>query len=695
VNDGADGRSADRPDVSLVIVVYRTPDYLRRALEAIETARIACRYEVVVEDNAPLDEASAQLCAGRAQVVYERNAQNLGFGGGVNRGLARGRGRYYLILNPDVEVSAGGIEALVAFADENEDAGIIAPRLHNSDGTLQPSVRTFYTWPIFLLRRTFLGRFFPQARVLREHLMADWDHETTRDVDWCIGGAMLVRREAVEDVGPMDERFFLYFEDVDWCYRMHQRGWRVIYLPTARFVHHYQRASARGFWPKRSLWIHLGSLFRFYEKWSFLLYWLKLRAPLFRQFALALSDLAAVIAAFAAAYGMRGLAADLLTKPMFGFEHYARFLSFAAGMSLLFFALGGLYRGRIGASWIENVVPVTRAMTWTSAVLLASTFLFSDQTYSRVVVVLFFPTAILLVTTTRSFWLGALDQVRRRQINLHRIGLLGPPAAVEEALARFARYGRFGMEPVPILAPGGREETGEPSRLVRRMRQERVQEVLVFEEWGGDLGALLRGLQAAGLPVRIVPAVRDLLPASTALSTLLGLPTLALGAGAGRLRRGLGQRVLECVTALAAAMVLTPPFLWLALGRQLRGRPVLERQTLRGPAGRVVQAVRLARQTPDGSVASAVIGVFPSLPLLLSGAAGWTGLAPTAPATSLASSDPTAPPDAWLGLLGPWLFIDMPQADRAAWNRRYVQTWSPSEDLRILADVFAHRRSSR
>src|SRR5439155_455892 len=117
--------------------------------------------------------------------------------------------------------------------------------LLNPDGTLQLSARRFYNWKTLLLRRAPLGPYANLSRTLRNHLMTDWDHADTRTVDWVLGAAMLARKRAVRDVGLMDERYFLYFEDVDWCQRMWRHGYEVLYCAEATMVHEYSRGSAQ------------------------------------------------------------------------------------------------------------------------------------------------------------------------------------------------------------------------------------------------------------------------------------------------------------------------------------------------------------------------------------------------------------------------------------------------------------------
>jgi N-acetylglucosaminyl-diphospho-decaprenol L-rhamnosyltransferase len=164
----------------------------------------------------------------------------------VNIGFRRTSGTYVLVLNPDIEVRPDSIKTLIDYMESAPDVGLCAPKLLNPDGTLQYSCRTYYSLRTVLLRRTVLGRLFPDHPCVRTHLMTDWDHEGRREVDWVLGAAFMLRRSALPVEGVMDERFFLYFEDVDLCLRLHKSGWKVVYNPAAVMVHHHQRASAQG-----------------------------------------------------------------------------------------------------------------------------------------------------------------------------------------------------------------------------------------------------------------------------------------------------------------------------------------------------------------------------------------------------------------------------------------------------------------
>jgi hypothetical protein len=201
-----------------------------------------------------------------------RMSGNWGFAAGCNAGCRATDSPFVLFLNPDVVVLPGSLSAMVSYLERQRDVGLLGSKLMNPDGSLQLSCRGFYTWRSALLRRTPLGRLFPQHPELRRHLMLDYDHETPREVDWLLGTCLMARRSALGDVGEMDARFFLYFEDVDLCYRMKLRGWKVIYYPDASMIHHHVRQSARG-WAHPAAWRHLRSMIRFHQKHGWSLLW--------------------------------------------------------------------------------------------------------------------------------------------------------------------------------------------------------------------------------------------------------------------------------------------------------------------------------------------------------------------------------------------------------------------------------------
>lgn len=233
-------------DLSVVVVTYRSRDHILATLRSLEPGlqprdpmRPALQWECVVLDNDSLD-GTPELVEQEAPFVrVVRTGANLGYAKAVNRGIAATTGRYVLVLNPDCEWRPGAIDALVRYADAKPRCAIAAPRIVNTDGSLEYSARSFPSPFAFLFNRySLLSRLWPGNPWTRRYLMSDWDHRTPRAVDWVSGAAMLARRAAIEEVGGMDEAYFMFNEDVDWCRRMNMAGWTVEYAPEAETIHH-------------------------------------------------------------------------------------------------------------------------------------------------------------------------------------------------------------------------------------------------------------------------------------------------------------------------------------------------------------------------------------------------------------------------------------------------------------------------
>lgn len=253
-------------DLSIIIVNYNTKSLLKRCLQSIDNSKSKLNLEVLVVDNASYD-GSCQLVKDEfPQVKLIENKTNLKFGRANNEGVRFSRGEYILVLNPDTVISENALDKMVVFMKNNTDAGILGPKLLNPDGTLQFSCRKFFTLRAIFVRRTFFGRIFPNSKSLREYLMSDWDHNDVREVDWLMGACLLVRRNVLDVAGLFDEKYILYFEDVDLCYRVKKAGYKVYYYPEAIISHSYQRESEKIF-SKKMAW-HIQSAIRFFNKFG-------------------------------------------------------------------------------------------------------------------------------------------------------------------------------------------------------------------------------------------------------------------------------------------------------------------------------------------------------------------------------------------------------------------------------------------
>ncbi|MGH2995609.1 MAG: glycosyltransferase family 2 protein [Gaiellaceae bacterium] len=217
-------------DVSAVVVTYNALPYIERTLQSVEGL------ETVVVDHGSTDETLA-LVRERFPRVRLVEQENLGLAAGWNRGVRETSAPNVLVLNSDAWLVDDAAERLVAFAEERGRAGFVAPRLRNPDGSLQRSVRAFPTPWRLATEYFFLRKLAPGSRLLNAFYGGGFDHDEVREVDFAKGAAFLLRRAAFEDIGPFDERFFLFSEETDWCYRLHEAGWEVLFYPGAEVVH--------------------------------------------------------------------------------------------------------------------------------------------------------------------------------------------------------------------------------------------------------------------------------------------------------------------------------------------------------------------------------------------------------------------------------------------------------------------------
>jgi len=253
-------------NLSVVIVNFNSTPLLVECLDSIRTNLHGIDAEVIVVDNGPVPVARHTLVPICPGVRLISNPRNMGFSKAVNQGASQAEGRYILVMNPDVRLTGGdNVEGMISFMDTHPDVGLLLPKLVNPDGSLQYSCRRFYDVETLLLRRTPLGRLFPNHPVLRRHLMLDWDHRQFREVDWGLGASMLVRKELLDKGQMFDPRFFLYFEDVDLCVRLWARGYKVVYYPHAVMVHEHRRESAKGLFGRARM-EHFRSLVKFMLK---------------------------------------------------------------------------------------------------------------------------------------------------------------------------------------------------------------------------------------------------------------------------------------------------------------------------------------------------------------------------------------------------------------------------------------------
>jgi GT2 family glycosyltransferase len=257
-----------KPVLSIVIVSWNVREDLRECLNSLVRS-VECgvrggEIEIIVVDNASTDGTVEMVEREFPQVKLLVNPQNFGYTKANNIGINHSCGKYILLLNPDTTVHQGALQALIECAESHPETGVIGAKLLNPDGSVQRSARSFPDIGAGLFRNTFLGRLFPNNPFVRRYLLTDFGYDEVREVDWVSGAAMLVRRNLIERIGCLDERFWAYCEDVDLCWRAWQAGYKVLFCPNAVITHKVGRSSDQRLVP--SLIQHHKSMWLFYLK---------------------------------------------------------------------------------------------------------------------------------------------------------------------------------------------------------------------------------------------------------------------------------------------------------------------------------------------------------------------------------------------------------------------------------------------
>jgi GT2 family glycosyltransferase len=254
------------PVLSVCIVTFQTRELLRDCLRSLYENTLQLEFEVIVVDNGSKDGLAGMLRQEFPQVQLIENTTNAGYTAPMNQALRRARGQYLVQLNPDTLVLPEAFQRLVGFLEAHPKVGICGPKVLNRDGTLQKPCRRGESRPWAVISYfTGLAGLFPNSPLFGEYLMSYMPEDRAHSVAGVSGSCMLIRREVVDQIGYLDERFFAYQEDADYCFRARQAGWEIYYFPEAQIVHYGGMGGSR-VQPYRSIFEWHRSYFRFYRK---------------------------------------------------------------------------------------------------------------------------------------------------------------------------------------------------------------------------------------------------------------------------------------------------------------------------------------------------------------------------------------------------------------------------------------------
>jgi GT2 family glycosyltransferase len=254
-----------RPEVDVGIVSWNTRELTLDVIRRLREDQPESLLRVFVRDNGSTDGTPEAIAETFPDVTLDADGRNLGFGAGMNRLIARSDGPWFFALNSDAWPARGAVARLVTTAEAHPRAAAVAPRLERPDGSLEHSTYPFPSWEVAAITALGLYRRFGRRRAQELQLVGAWHHDVSREVDWAVGAALLMRREALDAIGGFDERFFMYAEDLEWGWRAHRAGWETWFEPAAVVTHVGNASGAKAYGGTRTL-TYLRNTYRFYAR---------------------------------------------------------------------------------------------------------------------------------------------------------------------------------------------------------------------------------------------------------------------------------------------------------------------------------------------------------------------------------------------------------------------------------------------
>ncbi len=591
-------------DLSVIIVNYNVRDFLENALTSVRQAVKGIEAEVIVVDNAS-DDGSVEMVGKKfPEVRTIANDTNLGFAAANNIALRVSSGRYILLLNPDTVVQEDTFQTIVGFMDAHPDAGMAGCRILNPDGSLQPACRRSFPTPwVAFTKISGLSALYPESRIFGRYNLGYLDPDVSCEVDAISGSFMTIRRETYEQVGGLDEEYFMYGEDLDWCYRVKQAGWKVYYVSGTRIIHykgesvrrseidevrHFHRAM-RVFVAKNTrrgvlagLILHAGITVR---------QWIAFASKSARPARAAILDLLLMAAAW--------LSAEYLWfGEIFRFPAYAYPASFLVPWAVVASAMYSM-----GAYTVRkhSLATVAGAVAAGYVFISALTFFFKDYAFSRMVVVISGSLNVVLLTGWRvaARKLFGSGQFARRGIFGRPSLIVGADESGREVARRLRANPQGGYDVVGFIDTTSRrigekydgvEILGSIDNIGKVILQEKVSEVIFSTDVLSykDILSVIAKTKHRSVNFRLVPNSLEVIIGKTHIDRLNDLPFVQIEYGLNRLSNRFFKRLLDIVGGCILYVTLYP-FARSSAGNRLRiaDLPAVlrGRMSLVGPTG--------------------------------------------------------------------------------------------------------------
>jgi GT2 family glycosyltransferase/lipopolysaccharide/colanic/teichoic acid biosynthesis glycosyltransferase len=704
-------------DVSVIIVNYNVREFLRQSLLSLRKALVELSAEIFVVDNASTDGSGDMVRQEFPEVQLIANRENLGFAAANNQALRQARGRLVVLLNPDTVVQEDTFVAIRDFMGTHPGTGMVGCKVLNPDGTLQLACRRSFPTPwIAFTRLSGLSRLFPRSRWFGRYNLTYLPEDETAEVEAISGSFMAVRREALAQVGMLDEAFFLYGEDLDWCFRMRQSGWKIYYFPGTQIVHFKGESAKQSGLDNLRLFYQAMGLFvrkHFRPDFSFsfskrksglflLAYWLLHVAIWFRAAIAFAQSLARQLAA--PMFDLALMQLSMLVAVWLRFENVNLFNNFFivdfvySFIWLVCLALFGCYR-RATYSASQAFAAATTGFLINASL----TYFFKQYAFSRAVMLIAGLMNILLLSAWRlavkvlhhlgfGLFKGPLGQTLLGQRTVI-VGDFASDGTLVEKLKMNGNYDLLGLVSLdgdevgkfyaglPVLASLERfdellraENPNSPLKFIKG-KSGRIQQVIFSTQripFGRILEVMSRSREAGQrLSFKLVPSHLDVIIGKSGIDQVTEVPLLEIENRLAKFGPALAKRLFDVALAGFSLLVLSPLVLvaWPFLGK-LHSRVILAPDH---------SPIRLWQFSRGGRFAK-----WPWLLAILSGKLSWVGLEIPSGSESAVSHAGIDLPLGLTGLAQINRRVQLSQEEKDRLYLYYVTHYSPLLDLEII-----------
>lgn len=690
-------------EFSIIIINFNVKDFLRQALLSVRRAVSGLTAEIIVVDNASEDGSVETVRAEFPEVRVIENVDNLGFAVANNQALRTARGRFLVLLNPDTVVQENTFTAIRDFfcSSEGQDAGMVGCKILNPDGTLQLACRRSFPTPwVAFTRLSGLSKLFPKSRVFGKYNLTYLDENALTEVEAISGSFMAVRREALNQIGFLDETFFLYGEDLDWCFRLRAAGWKIYYLPQTQIIHFKGESSKRSNLDSLRIFyqaMHLFARKHFRAKFSSAFYGLLVAAIWFRG----------ALSAFRRAVSFLAIPTVdlLLIQAALVFGIYVRFRNFEYARDFVFvdfiYSLVWVSCLSIFGCFGRSRFSPYQAFIAGLAGFFANasfTYFFNQYAFSRIVVLVAGAATILSLTAWRVAakilqWIdiGPFKNAAGKSLLGPRTIIVGDFAEGESILLKLAArtdgaYDLIGLVSLQETDVGqkyhGLQVFDFIDHIDEVIKRRRIQEVIFSTHrlpYDRVLAIIVKSRDRR-VSFKLASDDLDLIIGKAAIDHLQGVPLVDIEYRLQRRFFRLTKRLLDFALALFLLILLTLPFLlrWLLTGRKL-----LRRKAWIHVSITEARAISLW-QLESHSLSSTRFDRLPWLLQVIAGAVSFVGSELSFDQTKNEAGAATALPPGLTGLIQLKTHSEMTRDEKEKLYLYYVTHYSPLLDFEIL-----------